>query len=147
MTTRAEVVSAARALLRTPYVAHGRVPGPEGGTDCLGVLILVARACGLKPATFDVNNYALQPDGSLMRLLDKHCQRVPRQEMQAGDIVVMSWGSEEARHVGIVAPHLLYAGHFSLIHAHPKGKGVVEHRLEFGKFMRFVAAYRFPGVE
>lgn len=144
--SRDDIVAAARALVGTPYVAHGRVPGPQGGTDCLGVLILIARACGFKPPEFDVNNYSLQPDGTMLHLLDEHCVRLPRAEMGGGDIVAVSWGDPTARHVGVVVPHRTYAGHLAIVHAYPKARAVREHRLELGGFMGFVAAYRFQGV-
>jgi cell wall-associated NlpC family hydrolase len=142
---RAQIVQAARDLLGTPYVDQGRVPGPNGGTDCIGVLILVARACGFKPATWDVNGYTRHPDGSMLALLDEHAERVP--SPQAGDLIAVSWGDARAHHVGIVADHPLYANHLSIIHAVPKMGGVVEHRLSFGRFMRLVAAYKFPGID
>lgn len=140
--TGADVVTAARSLLGTPYVPQGRVPGV--GTDCLGVLILVARLCGFKPAEWDVNGYSMQPDGSLLPLLDEHADRVT--EPRHGDMLAVSWGHPNAHHVGILAPHSAYAGQDSIIHAFPKAGKVVEHRLKFGKFMQLRAVYRFRGL-
>ena len=145
MTTRTEIVAAARALLGTPYVWFARVPGH--GVDCIGVPILVARACGLKPADFDIQDYPQQPDGTMVRLCDQHLGgRVAEKDLLPGDVVVVSWGDAEARHVGIVAPHTHYPAHLSIIHAYPKRGGVTEHRLAFNGFMRFVAGFRFAGV-
>jgi cell wall-associated NlpC family hydrolase len=145
--TRTEIVAAARALLGTPYVWYARVPGKTGGVDCIGVPILVARATGIKPADYDIQGYPQQPDGTMVRLCDEHMgRRVAQKDMLPGDVVIVSWGDAEARHVGIVAPHSAYPGRLSIIHAYPKNKGVTEHRLEFNSFMRFVAAYRFPGI-
>jgi cell wall-associated NlpC family hydrolase len=144
--TRAGIVAAARSLLGTRYLSHQRVAGPDGGTDCIGLPVMVAWATGIKPRTFDVNGYPLQPDGSLLPLADLHLERTTQAAMDDGDMVVVSWGDKAARHFGIVAPHSQYPAHKAIIHAYPKLGRVVEHRLEFGHFMRFVAAYRFPGV-
>jgi cell wall-associated NlpC family hydrolase len=143
---RALVVAAARALLRTPYVPQGRVAGEGGGVDCIGVPILVARELGLVAPDFDITGYGLHPDGSMLRYCAEHLVPIARAQMGHGDVLVVAWGDEQARHVGIVAPHSHYAGHDSLIHARPKSGMVVEHRLAFDHFMRFVAAFRFPGV-
>lgn len=144
--TRAGIVAAARSLIDTPYRSHQRVAGLQGGVDCIGMPVMVSWLTGLKPRTFDVNGYPLQPDGSLLPLADLHLVRTTQQAMADGDMVAVSWGDEAARHFGIVAPHSRYPGHQSIIHAYPKQGRVVEHRLAFGHFMRFVAAYRFPGI-
>jgi cell wall-associated NlpC family hydrolase len=142
--TPARIVLAARSLLKTPYAAHQRTAGV--GIDCAGVPIIVARMVGLKPPDFDVNNYALQPDGTLLKHCDEHMDRIPKREMRAGDCVIVSWGDDNARHFGIVADHPKYSGELSIIHATPK-HGVVEHRLVPDRHMRIVAAYRFRGVQ
>lgn len=144
MTTRAEVVAAARSLLETPYVTHQRQAGV--GVDCIGLPILVARMCGFVAPDFDINGYPMQPNGEMVPLLDRYLLRVPQARMQAGDVLTVSWGDHRAHHVGIVAPHSAYPGRLSLIHAYPKQGRVVEHRLAFDNFMRFVAAHQFPGV-
>lgn len=144
--TRAGIVAAARSLLGTPYCNHQRVAGPSGGVDCLGLIIMVAWACAIKPRSFDINGYSLQPDGSMLHLCDEHLLRIPQAQMTDGDVVVVAWGDVEARHIGIVAPHSHYPQHLSLIHAYPKKKQVTEHRLVFDHFMRFVGAYRFRGL-
>jgi hypothetical protein len=144
--TRAGIVAAAREILDapTPYVPHQRALGI--GVDCLGLVIMVAWAIGARPRTFDINGYPLQPDGSMLSLCDEHLERV-HDTMTPGDVVVVSWGDAEARHIGIVAPHTRYPGALSIIHAYPKRGRVTEHRLAFDHFMRRVAVYRFPGVD
>jgi len=145
MTTRADVVAAARSLLGTPYAPHQRTPGV--GIDCAGLPIVVARLLGLKEASFDVNGYSLHPDGSLIPLCKEHLIQVPREEMGDGDVLVLKWGKGEAQHFGILATHQTY-GTRSIIHAEQlRHKQVVEHQLAFTAHTRFVAAFRFPGVE
>jgi cell wall-associated NlpC family hydrolase len=147
MTTRAEIVAAARSLIGTPYVNHQRVAGPNGGVDCVGLPIMVARICGIIAQDADFNGYSLHPDGTMIPLLDASMGgRVAERDILPGDCVIVSWGDARAHHFGIVAPHSVYQGRLSIIHAYPKQKKVCEHRLAFDDFMRFVAAYKFPGV-
>jgi cell wall-associated NlpC family hydrolase len=147
MTTRAEIVAAARRALGTPYMHHQRLVGADGGIDCIGLGVWVLWEIGAKPRSFDVNGYPLQPDGTMLPLLDEHMGgRVPQSQILPGDGVVVSWGDDRAHHFGVVAPHSIYPGRLALIHAYPKQRKVCEHRLAFDGFMRFVAAYKFPGV-
>jgi cell wall-associated NlpC family hydrolase len=145
MTTRAEIVSAARLLIDTPYLHQGRKPGPNGGTDCIGVPVLTVRALGLKPQTWDITGYRRIPDGhSLMRhLREEMAAEVSQADMQPGDLAVFDWG-RFPHHVGIIGDYEL--GGLSLIHADNRNKKVVEHRLVLTPPIRFVAAFRFPGV-
>lgn len=143
--TRDEIVAEARALLGTPYHPHARTPGL--GIDCAGVPIVVARKLDLVAPDFDVNGYSLHPNGELLPHCERHLLRITQAAMRPGDVCIASWGHGDAQHFGIVAKHQQYDC-LSLIHAsndrrHMK---VIEHRLVFGRHMRFVAAYRFPGV-
>lgn len=145
MTTRQNIVNAARSLIGTPYHAHAREPGV--GIDCAGVPIVVARMCGLKAADFDINGYSLHPDGTLLKHCREHMEHVPRAEMGPGHVLVVSWGKGHAQHFGIVAGHPVYAGHLSIIHAEAfKHRKVIETRLVFTAHTRFVAAFVFPGA-
>lgn len=145
MTTRADIVTAARSLLGTPYAEHQRVPGL--GIDCAGLSIVVARMLGLKPADWDINGYSLHPNGKLLQHCRDHMVQVDRKQMGPGHVLVVSWGKGEAQHFGIVAEHLQYPGHLSLIHAEAfTHKRVIETRLVFTAHTRFVAAWAFPGV-
>jgi hypothetical protein len=145
MTTRQEIVNAARSLLETPYQPHGRQRGV--GIDCAGVPIVVARMCGLKDAAFDITGYSLHPDGTLLRHCRAHMEQVRRDQMAPGHVLVVSWGKGEAQHFGIVAEHQQYPGHLSIIHAEAfVHKKVIETRLVFTAHTRFVACFAFPGV-
>lgn len=137
---RADVVAAARSLIGTPFHHQGRVPGV--GIDCAGVLIVVARLLGIKPPDFDVNGYARTPDGLALRALcEEHMERVT--ELEPGDVALIRWKSDERpHHLGIVGDH---PNGLSLIHAESRSQNkVIESRLEFGRYMRLVQAYRFP---
>ena len=136
------IVAAARGLIGTPYHAKARLPGV--GVDCIGVPILAARACGVKEPTFDIQGYSMQPDGSLLPQCDAHMQRIGRDEMAPGDVVVVRYGAQP-HHVGIVGDWR--HGGLSIIHAENyRHQRVIEHRLWLDGAMRFVRAYRIPGI-
>lgn len=141
MATRADVVAAARSLLGTPYQHMGRSPGVA--LDCAGVLICVARACGLVGPDFDVPAYRRRPDGTLLDWCDAHMRRIPSSEMRAGDAVVIATDSLP-QHLALLGDYR-GRGH-SIIHASEKAKGVIETRLLFSRALRLVAAYALPGI-
>ena len=145
MTTREDIVSAARLLIGTPYLHQGRKPGPNGGTDCIGVPVMVAWMRKLKPLSWNIDDYRRIPDGhSLMRhLRAEMASEVGQADMQPGDLAVFDWG-RFPHHVGILGDYDL--GGLSLIHADNRLKRVVEQRLVLTPPIRFVAAFRFPGV-
>jgi hypothetical protein len=140
------IAEAARRYLGTPFHHMGRAPGV--GLDCAGVLICAARDLGLVAADFDVPPYARVPDGgSLLRWCDQYMTRIPQGDMRAGDAVVVIV-DRDPQHLGILGDYR--HGGFSIIHAVSRADGsgsVVETRLMFSRAMRFVAAYRFPGVD
>ncbi len=143
MTTRAEFVAAARALIGTPTHSHGRIPGV--GIDCIGVPVVAAVTSGIKPEGFDIAGYGTTPDGSLLPLCDEHMVRIGKAEIQPGDVVVVRWRQGEPQHFGVVGDWR--HGGLSIIHADDhRHKCVIEHRMWFGGSMRLVRAFRVPGL-
>lgn len=133
-------VAAARSLIGTPYHTKGRLPGV--GLDCIGVPIVAAWLCGLRPRSFDIRGYSDVPDGSLLPLCDQYMQRVDRAAMRVGDVVVVRYGPTP-HHVGVLGDYR--HGGLSMIHAeNDRHRKVVEHRLWLDGVMAFVAAYRIP---
>jgi cell wall-associated NlpC family hydrolase len=144
MTTRAEVIEAARSLLGTPYVHQARYPGLA--IDCLGVPIVVARQCNMVAQTFDINGYSKFPDGTMVAQADTYMTRITQDEMREADCVVVMFDSDP-QHFGILVPYR--HGGLAMVHASSTHKKVIETRLLFGKdvrAMKFVAAYRLPGI-
>jgi cell wall-associated NlpC family hydrolase len=96
---------------------------------------------------FDINGYSTIPDGkTLMPQADMHMTRIPRSEMDAGDVVVIAYDSDP-QHFGILTryPH----GGFAMVHAASRYSKVIETRLLFGTSplsAKFVASFRLPGV-
>lgn len=145
MTGRADVVREAVALVDTPYQHQGRVPGPSGGIDCVGVPVLIAWALELKPRSWNVTGYRRIPDGySLMtRLRAEMGPEIDREHIKPGDLIVLDWG-QFPHHVAVVGEYHL--GGLSMIHADNVQRKVIQHRLVIGAPARFVTAFQFPGV-
>jgi cell wall-associated NlpC family hydrolase len=142
MPTAAEVVTAARTHIGTPWVHQGRFPGLA--IDCAGLVILVARELAIVPADFDVNGYAQSPDGTMLTWCERYMTRVPAIEL--GAVLVMAT-DQDPQHLGIVGDYV--HGGWSLIHAangaHPPR--VIETRLLFVKNQRLRGIFRLPGIE
>lgn len=140
---RAAIVAEARGWIGTPFIHQHRVRGV--GVDCAGLVICVARAVGIVPPDFDVTGYGMNPDGkSLKAYCDQHLQLLD-EPMNLGDVVLVAWRQGPPQHLGIVVDHP--SGLWGMVHAENRAhRAVVETRLHFGRAMRLVAAYRFPGV-
>lgn len=144
MTTREEIVTAARGHIGTPFHHLGRLPGV--GLDCAGLLVVVARQLALMPATFDVPVYGPNPDGrKMLAWCNEYMTPVTRENMRPGDALVMIT-DVLPQHLGILGDYR--HGGLSLIHAANGARPprVIETRLMFSRVQRFVAAYAFPGV-
>lgn len=143
MTSRADVVAAARQWADTPFHHQARLKGV--GVDCVGLVIGVARELGLIAPDFDVVGYPRVPDGtSLMALAATHMQAIERNSMQPGDVVVVSF-DRDPQHLGILGDYR--HGGLSIIHAAGLTGRVIETRLMFTEQMKFVAAFALPWVE
>jgi cell wall-associated NlpC family hydrolase len=144
--TREQIVSEAREWIGTPYRHQARAKGVA--VDCVGLLIGVARRLGLVAPDFDVTGYTRRPDGwTLIEECERHMTRLERDFMRYGDGVIVRFDAEP-QHFGFVAPYR--HGGWSIIHATAKYGCVVETRLLFGRAplaMKFVAAYRLPGIQ
>lgn len=145
MTTRSDVVLAARSYLDTPYHHMGRWPGI--GVDCAGLIICVGRDLGLVPADFDVPSYKAQPDGvSMLQWCDEHMGgAVAESDLLPGHVIVVK-SSVRPQHLAILGDYV--NGGLSIIHAavNATPPRVIETRLMFSRTLAFVAGYRMPGV-
>jgi cell wall-associated NlpC family hydrolase len=132
---RADISQAALSLLGTPFHAQGRAPGI--GLDCIGVVVCVARACGIPVA--DRTAYPMRPNGELRGELESRLVRVTGSPRE-GDVLLMAL-DREPHHVALVID-----GN-RIVHAHMRArKTVVQTYTEYWRSVT-VAAYRFPGVE
>jgi cell wall-associated NlpC family hydrolase len=148
MSLRSALVAEARSYVGTPWTHMARAPG--SGIDCAGVVICAGRALGIFAPGFDVPPYSVNPDGrTMLAWCDQYMGgRVSLRELQPGDMAVVVM-DRFPQHLGLVGDYR-YGGR-SIIHASNSPsvdpKRVIETRLMFGKSFRFVAGFRFPGVE
>ena len=140
------LVDQARGWLGTRFHHQGRLKkaaGQQGGVDCLGLLIGVARELGLRARDgellerFDVTHYGHFPDGvALRRELERHLAVV--EVMGVGDVVLCDVDGQ-ARHVAIVGDG---REGMTLIHAYAPARRVVEQYLDDVWRGRIVAVFR-----
>jgi len=143
MTTRAQVVAEARSWLGTPWVHQHQTKGVA--VDCAQHLIAVAQACGFVSPVLKVQDYGREPNGTILKLCSEHMDPIRQSDMLPGDVVVVMV-EHQPQHLGIVADYL--HGGLSVVHAsNSSRKEVIESRLVFMRGFRFVAAYRFRGIE
>ncbi len=133
MTTRADVVTAARAYLGVRWLHQGRY---ANGLDCAGLVVRIAH--DLKLSDFDTIDYGRIPLGDKLRtLMDEHMDRVP--VYQPGDVLLMRFETDP-QHLAIVTD-------YGMIHAYAQARKVAEHVLNDTWQSRIVAAYSFRGLE
>lgn len=143
MTTRQEVICAARSWIGTPWRHQGR---GKAGIDCGGLLIEVARELGI--ADVRTAAYPMQADGrSLRALCDEHMTRIPISDIAPGDAVLVKFKGNEESHVALVTDYR--HGGLAMLHSlNRAGDGrVIEHRLDGHWRSMIVAAYRLRGVD
>jgi len=127
------IVAAVRGCVGTRFRAQGRTPGL--GLDCVGVVLVAARAAGLgriAPAA-----YALGGDnepGVEPALAAYGCREVA--VPMNGDVLVVAPAARQ-RHLAVVTP----AG---IVHAHAGLGHVVEGPLDPGWII--IGAWRLPGA-
>lgn len=128
------IVGAARACLGTPFRHQGRMPGR--GLDCAGLAVVALKAAGVEIR--DMTNYSRTPHDDNLRSivsLQRGLRFVPRDDMQAGDVLIIRIGAEPS-HLAICAG----SGH--IIHAYEHVGKVVEHRVDEHWRAQIVAVYR-----
>jgi NlpC/P60 family putative phage cell wall peptidase len=143
MTTRAEIVAAARRWIGTPYLHQASLI--HVGCDCLGLLRGVWReTMGVEPETPP----PYTPDWSealrAERLLDaayRHFTPISVADFREGDVLVFRFRSHlPAKHVGIATSRTHMA------HAH-SGASVTEAPIGAHWRKRIAAAFAFPDVD
>ncbi|GLO70160.1 peptidase [Phaeobacter inhibens] len=144
--SRAQLVTAARGWLGTPYVHQAARRG--AGCDCLGLIRgLWREVYGQEPEA--VPGYTMdwsEPQGeeALWQAALRHLSPRPLQEARAGDVILFRMRR------GAVAKHIALqteAGAMPrFIHAY-SGHGVVESALSQPWQRRIVARFSFPDVD
>lgn len=150
MATRIDIVTEAREWLNTRWQHQASMKGVA--CDCAGLVRGVVLHTGMmddvsmsSPAFRDFEGYTKQPSGGR---LEKAClriaTRIPVEEAQPGDVVLMQFGGMPT-HVGLLGDYP--GGGLSLIHAYAPLKKVVECRLDATWMSRITAAYTLNGTE
>lgn len=131
----ADILTAARECLDTPFRHQGRIPGLA--LDCAGVAVHVAHSVGCK--VDEPGAYSRLPHGGM---LESWCERQPFLERaataEAGDILLMRFAAEP-QHLAICAGE-------TIVHAYESIGRTVEHGLDAKWRRRIVRVYRFKGL-
>ena len=145
MVPRAAIVAEALSWVGTPYADLQGLKGPQGGVDCVYLLLGVAQAVGALPATYPRPVYS--PQWHL-----HHDRERYREELEAlggrakawtdrhpGDILLFRFGRVASHAAILVTPT-------EIVHAHSR-RGVLRQPIPSAWWARLVAVYTFPGVE
>lgn len=150
MTTRAEIVAAARDWIGTPFRHHQATK--TIGSDCIGLVAGVANETGLTSAWFDgrataFRGYGKTPDPKiLLRACRMFLDPVPMSAVAVGDVLVMrTMNGHEPQHFGIVTA--VQDGRPSaMVHAMNVVGRVAEQPIDRKWLGRVLYAFRFRGV-
>lgn len=107
------------------------------GIDCIGLVVVCVRACGLP--VHDRTDYGRDPDGTLVDALDAHLVRADG--IAPGRVALIEYAKRLPRHVAIVGES--HDG-LTLIHADSTRGNVVEHPLDARWTRRIVGTWRLP---
>lgn len=137
MTTRAEIVTAARSRLGVEFRHQGR---NSSGLDCVGLVIVVAHELGL--SDFQSTAYPRSPDPDEMRAaLEANLDYVRWDAVQPGD--VLWFRAPEPQHLAIVTQ----TEPMQMIHAFSRVGKVVETSVDQFWRRRVVACFKYRGVQ
>ena len=133
------LVEAARSFDRVRFQRQGRT---RHGLDCVGLLILAAKAVGVDLSSFDDQAYGIElPAGKLENALDRALIPLEPSSLYPGAVVLLNVPGVGKTHVGIVGER---DGQLSLIHATELRGCVIEHRLDSHMRARVAKAYALP---
>lgn len=144
MVTREAIVAEALTWVGTPYQDLQALKGPQGGVDCVYLLLGVAQAVGALPATYPRPVYSPQwhlhqaREVYLEALEAVGCRPVAWTERQPGDMVLFRFGHTASHAAILVTPT-------EIVHAHSR-RGVLRQPVPGSWWARLVAVYTFPGV-
>lgn len=93
------IVEKAKEYLGVRFAHQGR---SKKGLDCVGLYICVLRDLGIEFE--DVAAYGRKPSAKLLlETIRKVCNEVSLDNLQAGDLLLMKYGSQEPLHTAIYA--------------------------------------------
>lgn len=146
MIRRADLIAEARTWLGTPWIHQASLKGV--GSDCIGLVLGVAMACGVpNAAAFKADprfqGYGRQPDPRmLLKACAEYFDPVDPAQAQVGDVLLIRY-AEEPMHFALVTsldpPYM--------IHALGSLGRVAEHGLDAVWRSRVMRAFAYKGVE
>ena len=131
------VVNAAKSLIGTPFQHAGR---NQYGLDCLGLLVLATRMCGMD--VYDNKDYSMAVDSVFMRTeLSRVCRALkPDEPVQIGDVHLFRI-TRQPTHVGLVS-EVVGGVALKLLHSYQSIGRVVEHHYDQSWKDRLACAFR-----
>lgn len=145
MIDRYSIAKEAREWIGTRWHHQASLKGV--GTDCIGLVVGVAAACGIAEAasfraTPEYRNYGREPDPKmLLDGCDRWLMRISMWDVRLADILVFRF-AKEPQHFALVSKE----NPQYIIHAYAQVRKVVENRLDDVWSSRVVRAYRFRGL-
>jgi len=142
-----DIAKAARTWIGTPFVHGGRKRGPQGGTDCVGLVIGVSTSLKLVGSMERISAipYGWRHTGTaMMRELGNYLDPVDMavDPLREGDIVCIAF-RKMPLHVAIVGATDNYK---TIIHAYCDMHRCVEQRLDDYWASHITHAFRYPGA-
>lgn len=146
MISRDSIIREARSWLGTRWQHQASLRGV--GTDCIGMVLGVANACGVREAAEfiaapEFKGYGREPNSMLVLLgCERWLDPIPVARARPGDVLVMRFNLEP-QHFGImtrIQPDYL-------IHAYAQARKVVENRIDDLWRSRILRAYSFRMIE
>lgn len=137
MTTRNEVVEAARQYIGIKFYHQGRT---KHGIDCVGLLLAVGRDIGLELEDYPTYTTAVEPE-KFIHYIESQTDPLPKTPIRHGNIVLLRQAMYPM-HCGIITKD---KGRTQLIHA-SVSRGVTE--TTYDPWARnFIKFRNYPGVE
>lgn len=134
--TSAEVIAEARAWLGVPWRHQGRT---RAGVDCVGLLVVVARA--LRLSDYDHTAYGRRAEGQgFVTHFRASMESVALAEARPGDVLVFAERAYPC-HCGFLSER---RGAAHLLHAHALRRKVIEEAYAGEWPARVKFAFRFP---
>lgn len=127
----------AMTYLDVPFQHRGR---SRRGLDCIGLLVMIARAFGV--TVYDQQVYGRDPTKLLREGLRAHCGPPVNRPFEIDDIPLMRMNPDvEPSHVAIIAPHPYGLG---MVHTYGEIGRVAYHRISKRWRQKIVEVYAWP---
>lgn len=151
--TQEQWVETLRSYIGTRFRHQGRMKGPKGGVDCVGLLICALQELGMARGSELIKGYSRQPtDDDFNKHMGNYTVKLPYNRLQAltgqmqlGDAMTF-WIEKEGltRHVAIYTGYD-NSGRPMMIHSYAmEGRGVIETPINPNFWTRRVTAlFRF----